>query len=191
MKKGNYEETLISAINQGNLYMIKKCIENSVDVNTRDHMGNTVLMLASRLGNIKAVRLLLKHKVDANICDGEYGLTALMLAAKHGHKEIVKLLLEYQPYENDWIFSEHNKYDGIVDIESKDFNGWNALTWATKTKHDEIAFILREKGATKDYEEIIIFCVGFVCFVAPCLGCWIVSLISLIVLFCLYIQWKW
>ncbi|KAK6991358.1 ankyrin repeat domain-containing protein 29 [Biomphalaria glabrata] len=53
----------------------------------------TALMLASKLGNLQTVHVLLKFNADFNIQDSE-GLTALMFASQKGHFEIAEFLLK-------------------------------------------------------------------------------------------------
>ena len=56
--------------------------------------GETVLMTASRTGNVEAMRLLLAHGADPNAQERWLGETALMWAAAENHASAVKLLLE-------------------------------------------------------------------------------------------------
>src|SRR5581483_7531269 len=57
--------------------------------------GETVLMTASRAGNVDAVKVLLEHGADVNVKENYKGQTALMWAAAERHSEVVKLLLAH------------------------------------------------------------------------------------------------
>ena len=54
----------------------------------------TALMIASQIGHIETVRLLLQYKAQVNIKYGN-GQTALMFASEQGHDQVVKLLLRF------------------------------------------------------------------------------------------------
>src|SRR4029078_7885701 len=56
--------------------------------------GETVLMTASRAGNVDAARVLLDLGADVNARENYKGQTALMWAAAEHHPAVVKLLLE-------------------------------------------------------------------------------------------------
>ncbi len=62
-----------------------------VDVNARQHDGNTPLTVASAKGRADIVRLLLAAKADAGSTDND-GKTALMLALENDHAEVANLL---------------------------------------------------------------------------------------------------
>ena len=53
--------------------------------------GSTALMIASRNGQMGAVRLLLKHHAEVNYQNGN-GLTALEWALKNGNTDIAEVL---------------------------------------------------------------------------------------------------
>jgi ankyrin repeat protein len=79
--------------------------DNEVDVNARDGMGQTSLMLAARRGNLEVVERLLAAQADVNAAAaptaptaplGYKGRTALQAAAGGGHLEVVERLLAAQ-----------------------------------------------------------------------------------------------
>ena len=56
--------------------------------------GATPLMLASIIGHIEMVKLLINQGADLNTKDYVYGWTALMQATFYGHQEVTKHLLK-------------------------------------------------------------------------------------------------
>ncbi|PKK49582.1 hypothetical protein CI102_7975, partial [Trichoderma harzianum] len=63
---------------------------------------------------------------QADDTDTIFGRTALSWASGNGHEAIVQLLLDT------------NK----VDVNSRDYNGWTPLKWATEKKHTKTAQLL-------------------------------------------------
>ncbi|BBN17500.1 hypothetical protein MPTK1_7g15040 [Marchantia polymorpha subsp. ruderalis] len=72
-----------------------------IDVDARDGLSRTPLMLASELGHIHAVELLLQQRADLLICD-KAGFNCLHLAARGGHSDVITLLLEDQDFDGFW-----------------------------------------------------------------------------------------
>lgn len=65
------------------------------NVNAKDSLGYTLLMLAVADNNARIVKLLLKHpKINVNAAN-QRGWSALALATKHHNRRIVKLLLAH------------------------------------------------------------------------------------------------
>ena len=88
--------------------------------------GDGCIHSAARLGNVRAVELLLKGGVDLNSV-GDMGYTALHLAYKKGHEELVRLLLEYgasTTIENEF---------GYLPSEEKDKKGNNSQKCKDRT----------------------------------------------------------
>jgi uncharacterized protein len=74
----------------------------------------------------ETVKLLLAHQADPNIADTEKHFTALMYAAAEGQLDVVKLLLTYK-----------------ADSGLKDAGGNDAITYALKNGHKEVADFIR------------------------------------------------
>ena len=62
---------------------------------THPESGLTALMVASRHGQLEAVRTILKEGVDMNFTRRRFCDCALHFAALHGHIDVVKLLIEH------------------------------------------------------------------------------------------------
>ena len=87
-------ERLLSAIDEGNLYLVKELLIGGTDVNVVTNNGIPALMVATgaRKGDIEMVKLLLDNGADINMPNNE-GMTSLMFAVFRGHTEMVNLLI--------------------------------------------------------------------------------------------------
>ena len=65
-----------------------------------DQEGNTPLLIATELGNLAIVRLLLEKGASANVCTKDR-LTPLLIAAQQGNSELCKELLDHGSYLDD------------------------------------------------------------------------------------------
>jgi ankyrin repeat protein len=72
---------------------IAPLLEAASEINARTATGATALMLASRAGNVDAVRLLVDHGADLNATESAQGQTALMFAAAADRADVVKYLV--------------------------------------------------------------------------------------------------
>ncbi|EJP62289.1 Ankyrin repeat-containing protein [Beauveria bassiana ARSEF 2860] len=68
-----------------------------IDIDVKDTLGRTSLILASKNGHETAVELLLAAGADVQAVDGQ-GQTPLSWAAKSGHERVAKLLLNARAY---------------------------------------------------------------------------------------------
>jgi ankyrin repeat protein len=149
------------AVFWGNKEIVKLLIAKGADVNAKNSTGSTPLdyakrhpeiadllrknggksgaedsiHLASKLGNIEAVKKHLDSGTDVNAMDNR-GRTPLRNAAEYGHKEIAELLIAKG-----------------ADVNARKMNGWTPLDNAIKRKHPEIADLLRKHGG-KTSEEL-------------------------------------
>ena len=84
---------LLGAAAKGQYVIVQRLLENGAQMNSRGECGLTPLLLASRGGHEKVVKLLLSQDdIRVNSQDW-YGITPLLYAAKNGHEGVVKLLL--------------------------------------------------------------------------------------------------
>ena len=74
--------------------LIEALLKAGADANERLPNGETALMMASRTGNVAAMKVLLDHGADVNAKETLRGTTALMWAAAQGHPAAVQLLIE-------------------------------------------------------------------------------------------------
>ncbi|WP_341808926.1 ankyrin repeat domain-containing protein [Wolbachia endosymbiont (group E) of Neria commutata] len=122
-------DSLDCAIEHNNKKIITFLVSKGIDPNDQDFKGNSRLHKASHNGDINAVKLLLKFKVDANAAT-KCNRTPLLLAVKKGYVKIVKTLLEARANTN---------------IHEK--QGFTSLHLAVQKDYFDIAQMLIEKGA--------------------------------------------
>jgi hypothetical protein len=93
-------DALWEAARKGDAAVVKKLLDEGVDVNTKFRYGATALSYACDRGHVDVVRLLLDRGADVNVKDTFYGATPLTWATnpatgrKPQHVEIVTLLLQ-------------------------------------------------------------------------------------------------
>ncbi|KAH0559874.1 hypothetical protein GP486_003604, partial [Trichoglossum hirsutum] len=97
-----------------------------------DHFGRTALSIASGLGHLEAVQLLLERgSINAELSCSR-GMTALQAASHGGHLEVVQLLLER---------------GASINAEPSDSTGMTALQAASQGGHLEVVQLLLGGGA--------------------------------------------
>lgn len=110
-------------------------LDNGANVNAKDNMRQTPLLLSSKARHNGIVLKLLPIKsIDLDLND-RYGSTAVSITARYGHVEVVKLLLD----------TEH------VNIDSLDYFGRTPLWYAVRSGESDIARLLcgyAEKSGT-------------------------------------------
>jgi ankyrin repeat protein len=79
----------------GSAPIIAALLRAGADANEHLPLGRSPLMVASRTGNVDAMKVLLDHGADVNAKDTLRGTTALMWAADEGHAPAIQLLLEH------------------------------------------------------------------------------------------------
>ncbi|MGB8367406.1 MAG: ankyrin repeat domain-containing protein [Candidatus Babeliales bacterium] len=140
-KRSSKEEKFLKAAEKGKISALTKAINAGADVNTRNQMGKTALMLAAINGNQEAVTLLLNNPViDVNLQDNS-GKTALMLAINTDHPAIAELLIKYPRTNLD-----------LQDRNSQDKKKWTALMLAVLKGYPNIVRLLIKRGANPNKE---------------------------------------
>ncbi|MEC4896092.1 MAG: ankyrin repeat domain-containing protein [Oscillatoria sp. PMC 1051.18] len=160
------EEKLLLAAENGDLAMVRDCLDRGAEVNARDTRrrtkGKTALILAAMTGHLPIVQVLLAAGADPQMTDRTpddeplpeslwedmgvetilkmgyiFGRTALMEAAKAGHTEIVQSLLEAGANPN-----------------YQDEANYTALALAAENNHFAIVQALVAAGADVNLAEI-------------------------------------
>ncbi len=121
---------LVSASRNGYLEELERLLSEGADVNAKDSIGSTGLMLASEYGHTETVKLLIESGAELNYKNREYGWTALMLSSLKGRMETTEYLIS--------VGSE---------IDTQDTDGWTALIWAVYWNRIEIVELLISNGA--------------------------------------------
>jgi ankyrin repeat protein len=122
-------ERLLDAVERGDAKQTELFLAQGLDPNSTGPNGQTILMAASRLGQLDVVKVLLARKANPNR-QSPQGDTALMLASLAGHLEVVKVL-----------FASGARLDT---------GGWNALHYAAYGGSPEIVRFLVLRGADKN-----------------------------------------
>ncbi|WP_341808246.1 ankyrin repeat domain-containing protein [Wolbachia endosymbiont (group E) of Neria commutata] len=90
-----HNHKLLDAAKEGNLDMVKECIANGADPNTKDDYGWTPLYVAAKHGHLDTVKYLIDEKnADFNVKEFGFRYTPLHLAAYNGKLDVAKYLVE-------------------------------------------------------------------------------------------------
>ncbi|XP_050798015.1 ankyrin repeat domain-containing protein 29 isoform X2 [Gopherus flavomarginatus] len=118
------------AARKGNLALLQLLLNSGrVDVDCRDSLGTTALMVASHYGHTECVRELVLQGADINL-QRESGTTALFFAAQQGHNDVVRFLFEF---------------GASTEFRTKD--GGTALLAACQYGHTRVVETLLKHGA--------------------------------------------
>ena len=134
------EEILKNASKNNDREKLITILKKGVDINVKNDLGYTPLMIASLNGYTNMVKIMLNHEADVN-ARTVFNTNALMQAAWNGHLEIVKLLL-----------------DANADIHVKSVGGWTPLFFAAVGNYigyPSIVNLLIEKGSEVDIKDNI------------------------------------
>ena len=130
---GAYAQTydeLLQAAQLGDTKSVERLLDRGLDPNTADAKGNTILMIASRLGYRDLVWSLIRRKASVRK-RSPFGDTALMMASLRGDREIARMLVEF----------------GGAELNH---DGWAPIHYAAFENHAEVIRYLVAKGADKD-----------------------------------------
>lgn len=90
---GDINGCLLWSAHKGKADAVETLRNSGANIDVKNALGETPLMMAIEKGHIDVVKMLLQSQVDINAVD-QKGQTALMFAVHLGHTEIVKALLE-------------------------------------------------------------------------------------------------
>jgi ankyrin repeat protein len=123
------QKSLFQAVIESNEASVKLLLAEGAEVDARDEIGKTPLIIAADKGYFPIVQLLIQNGADIN---AQHNLhwTALMFAAGKGHSAIVKLLVEN---------------GANINFVSK--SDYTALILASAAGYAEIVDLLLENGA--------------------------------------------
>lgn len=87
------DNKIADAVTKSNVAQLAQWAANGGDINAQTEEGNTLLMMASKIGDKPIVKFLISQKPNLD-AQNMAGATALMIAAKYGHDHVVKMLLK-------------------------------------------------------------------------------------------------
>jgi hypothetical protein len=158
---GDKADALAEAARKGDAAIVKKLLDEGVDVNTKYRYGATALFYACDRGHLDVVKLLLDRGADVNVKDSFYGATPLTWAAnpnmgrKPQHAEVVRLLLQHGAQGKDQaLMGAIAAPDAAMTKAILDLGGLpagtlsDALEAATRGKQQDIVAMLEQAGAT-------------------------------------------
>jgi len=117
-------------VNDDIVSTVRVLLNRGANVNAKDAVGKTVLMIAAEKGIADTVRVLLDEGANVNAKD-KTGATALMLATlKQDHSDKIRALL-----------------DKGADVNAKAGDGGTALMWAAMNSDPESLKVLLDAGA--------------------------------------------
>ena len=122
---------LIAAALAGNPDTVKTLITAGADVMARNRSGFTPLHAAAYGGHLEIVRLLLNNGSDLEARTNRAGQTPIYMAADEAHIDVVEHLLEQG-----------------ADVVTVDKSGFSVLVRALFRKHEDVAGLLKQYGAT-------------------------------------------
>ena len=121
-------DDLIEAVISIDLVSLNVLLSEGADIDTLDAEGNTPLMIASKIGNPRMLRIILVHNPDVDAVNN-YGETALMIAAENGQFAVVQQLLEKG-----------------ANIHAKNNDGLTAVDVANRFGHRQVINILNRSS---------------------------------------------
>ncbi|XP_048696434.1 ankyrin repeat domain-containing protein 29 isoform X3 [Caretta caretta] len=154
------------AARKGNLALLQLLLNSGrVDVDCRDSLGTTALMVASHYGHIECVRELVLQGADINL-QREDGGTALLAACQYGHTRVVETLLKHGANIHDQLcdgatalfLAAQGGYLDVIrlllssgaKVNQPRQDGTAPLWIASQMGHSEVVRVMLLRGADRD-----------------------------------------
>ena len=148
-------DTLANATRKGDVAGIQRHLEKGAEINRPSEFGLTPLSLASMVGNLEIIKLLLEKGALVNPTQDDRSLSSLHSAALLGHKAVVQLLIESGANVNVETGDGRTPLD-LATMDWEESQGW--LEWVSgqngvkvdqrrvRTERIEGASLLTEHG---------------------------------------------
>src|SRR6266851_1536916 len=153
-------DAFAEAARKGDAAVVKRLLDEGVDVNTKYRYGATALFYACDRGHLEVVKLLIDRGADVNVKDTFYSATPLTWAVnpamgrKPQHPEVVRLLLQHGAQGKEQaLMGAIAAPDAATTKVILDLGGLSAgtlsdaLEAATRGKHQDIVAMLEQAGA--------------------------------------------
>ena len=89
-----FTEFFFQSCELGSLNIVRILLENDLDVNTQNNLGETPLHIAVAKNDIELIKLLIEYNPKTNIATYKDGLTAVNYAEISGNKNVYKIIKE-------------------------------------------------------------------------------------------------
>ena len=117
-----FTEFLFQSCELGSLSIVQILLENNLDINSRNELGETPLHIAIAKNDIELIKLLMEYEPKTNIGTYKDNLTAVNYAEICGNKNIFKLIKKF--HENNIIEKIKNEVRDCInnDIDNIEIN---------------------------------------------------------------------
>ncbi len=165
---GFWEDQLILGLLRAHLGRVKESLNRGANVNVVTTTGDSPLTLATGIGDIKTLKLVISHGADVNRVP-KGGSAAVMVAAEHEKPEALQLLISEGAILNlvdsegntPLIVAAQNGRTAAakillrkkVNVNQKNKNGATALMLAAKHNQWRAVQLLLENGAEPDVRD--------------------------------------
>ena len=89
-----FTEFFFQSCELGSLNIVRILLENDIDVNSQNNLGETPLHIAVAKNDIELIKLLIEYNPKTNIATYKDGLTAVNYAEISGNKNVYKIIKE-------------------------------------------------------------------------------------------------
>ena len=117
-----FYEYFFQSLELDKLNIIKILIDNGLNVNCQNDLGETPLHIAISKNNIELIKLLIKYEPKTNLLTYKDGLTATNYAKILGNKKIIKIIEDLNEKNKKKLIKSE-----IIDYINKDMNNLKSI----------------------------------------------------------------
>jgi ankyrin repeat protein len=130
--------------------IVQKLLNKNVDINARDNLGNTPLLIAIRHDDARLTKLLLNNKADYNL-DNKRRVSALELAQTRADPDVKKVFaqkgIKFEGKQRLTSNVSIKDFEKSISQSSSLYKGWPILSIACLLGEEDIAQQLLKQGA--------------------------------------------